>query len=105
PYSWESRWASWLASCVTLRARSVKRSYMGGSVLRATGWERGIHCPNCRPVLRHSQALDPCLLVRQASGASDGPGQRNGPESLLTPLASLAPCKPLYPVSVERTNV
>src|SRR5437660_1144453 len=27
-YSWLKRWASWLASCITLRARSVKRSYM-----------------------------------------------------------------------------
>src|SRR5262249_11880004 len=28
-YSWLKRCASWLASCITLRARSVKRSYMG----------------------------------------------------------------------------
>src|SRR5947209_7826496 len=27
-YSWLERCASWLASCITLRARSVKRSYM-----------------------------------------------------------------------------
>src|SRR5579883_2427717 len=27
-YSWLKRWASWLASCMTLRARSVKRSYI-----------------------------------------------------------------------------
>ena len=27
-YSWLKRWASWLASCMTLRARSVNRSYM-----------------------------------------------------------------------------
>src|SRR6516164_7462085 len=27
-YSWLNRWASWLASCITLRARSVKRSYI-----------------------------------------------------------------------------
>src|SRR5438874_4459603 len=27
-YSWLSRCASWLASCITLRARSVKRSYI-----------------------------------------------------------------------------
>src|SRR5205823_3201299 len=27
-YSWLNRCASWLASCITLRARSVKRSYM-----------------------------------------------------------------------------
>src|SRR5579884_739482 len=27
-YSWLKRCASWLASCITLRARSVKRSYM-----------------------------------------------------------------------------
>src|SRR5947209_9399345 len=27
-YSWLKRWASWLASCITLRARSVKRSYI-----------------------------------------------------------------------------
>src|SRR5215471_19255686 len=27
-YSWLRRWASWLASCITLRARSVKRSYI-----------------------------------------------------------------------------
>src|SRR5688572_24804355 len=27
-YSWLNRWASMLASCITLRARSVKRSYM-----------------------------------------------------------------------------
>src|SRR5581483_10664453 len=29
-YSWLKRWASWLASCITLRARSVKRSYIAG---------------------------------------------------------------------------
>src|SRR5947209_1239954 len=29
-YSWLKRCASWLASCITLRARSVKRSYMAG---------------------------------------------------------------------------
>src|SRR5207244_2826301 len=27
-YSWLKRCASWLASCITLRARSVKRSYI-----------------------------------------------------------------------------
>ena len=27
-YSWLNRWASWLASCITFRARSVKRSYI-----------------------------------------------------------------------------
>ena len=27
-YSWLNRWASWLASCITLRARSVNRSYI-----------------------------------------------------------------------------
>ena len=27
-YSWLNRWASWLASCMTFRARSVNRSYM-----------------------------------------------------------------------------
>src|SRR5215211_1669556 len=27
-YSWLKRWASWLANCITLRARSVMRSYM-----------------------------------------------------------------------------
>src|SRR3954470_4483938 len=30
-YSWLKRCASWLASCITFLARSVKRSYMGGS--------------------------------------------------------------------------
>jgi hypothetical protein len=29
-YSWLKRCASWFASCITLRARSVKRSYMQG---------------------------------------------------------------------------
>src|SRR5579884_2440935 len=33
-YSWLKRWASWLASCITLRARSVKRSYIPESPLR-----------------------------------------------------------------------
>src|SRR5437763_8162580 len=27
-YSWLNRWASWLANCMTFRARSVKRSYI-----------------------------------------------------------------------------
>src|SRR5262245_51847771 len=36
-YSWLKRWASWLASCITLRARSVKRSYMVGRLLLRSG--------------------------------------------------------------------
>src|SRR5260370_28938291 len=31
-YSWLKRCASWLASCITLRARSVNRSYIGQSL-------------------------------------------------------------------------
>src|SRR5262249_37042542 len=37
-YSWLKRCASWLASCITFRARSVKRSYMG-EASGATGRE------------------------------------------------------------------
>src|SRR5262245_6039761 len=41
-YSWLNRWASWLASCITLRARSVKRSYIGGLL-------RSDDCPHSAP--------------------------------------------------------
>ena len=36
-YSWLKRWASWLARCITLRARSVKRSYIWGNPLHRAG--------------------------------------------------------------------
>src|SRR5256884_578633 len=39
-YSWLKRCASWLASCITLRARSVKRSYIS-SRLRHPELSRG----------------------------------------------------------------
>src|SRR5579871_5698800 len=42
-YSWLNRCASWLASCITLRARSVKRSYMGGLL-------RSDDCPHSAPL-------------------------------------------------------
>src|SRR5476651_193829 len=35
-YSWLKRCASWLASCITLRARSVNRSYIGQSDRKST---------------------------------------------------------------------
>ena len=34
-YSWLNRWASWLANCMTLRARSVNRSYIRFHLLMA----------------------------------------------------------------------
>src|ERR1044071_2217643 len=36
-YSWLKRCASWLASCITLRARSVNRSYIGQSLSAIVG--------------------------------------------------------------------
>src|SRR5258708_4189189 len=40
-YSWLKRCASWLASCITLRARSVKRSYMPAYSSAASGGASG----------------------------------------------------------------
>ena len=36
-YSWLKRWASWLASCITFRARSVKRFKHYGHLLTPQG--------------------------------------------------------------------
>src|SRR5437660_8559125 len=40
-YSWLSRCASWLASCITLRARSVKRSYIACHLRQPPSHQRG----------------------------------------------------------------
>ncbi len=56
-YSWLNRWASWLASCITLRARSVKRSYMRSTPIRRWSPLRAVPHPAPTSILRNSESI------------------------------------------------
>ncbi len=64
-YSWLKRWASWLASCITLRARSVKRSYMRSA-------------PTMLPAGPRAAGLT-MMILSLRRGATNSSGDGSGP--------------------------
>src|SRR5579883_1657927 len=106
-YSWLKNWASWLASCITLRACSVKRSYMvtsresfqADSLSPATMRAKSSASPGFDGSLRPARASSSRRLAiadppcRDASLAAQGLDDGRGvhpPDDSLRPLAPFA---------------
>src|SRR5262245_27108637 len=83
-YSWLKRWASWLANCITFRARSVNRSYIyavshGGMEL----------LPSSEPCAHHIHArgrVQPgCGRLERPESGSVAAGRERWPASAVGP--------------------
>ena len=71
-YSWLKRWASWLASCITFRARSVKRSYMACSDRRGVDANMGTPTNRRSPIVTTMGLLRFQRIVRRSGLPDDG---------------------------------
>src|SRR5207244_7617700 len=71
-YSWLKRRASWLASCITLRARSVKRSYIPAVSARKKEEPSGNQPVNDGQALNRSKPLGGMRDEGHAVGESGG---------------------------------